>query len=236
MKIKVFIILFSTLLFTSCDPAMLDQLMKDSSALSNQQIANGLKEALQLGVNNSVKKLSASNGYRNSIYKILLPEDAQNVVNKLRVIPGFDNVEQEVITRINKAAEDAAKKAGPIFFSAIKKMTIGDVMGVLMGEKNAATQYLHRKTYNKLYSEFKPVIIGSLNKFHALDYWSDAVKTYNKIPFVKPLNPDLADHVTGKALEGLFALIEQKELGIRTDIGQRTSDLLRKVFAKQDRR
>ncbi|MEY3422347.1 MAG: hypothetical protein RIR48_2654, partial [Bacteroidota bacterium] len=89
-------------------------------------------------------------------------------------------------------------------------------------------------THQALYNEFKPVMMSSLNKFGALDLWSDAVGKYNTIPFITKVNPDLADHVSNKALIGLFALVEKKELGIRTDISQRTTDLLKKVFAKQD--
>ncbi len=234
---KKFLVALLLPFLIACDPTALNQLMESgSSPLSNQQIASGLKEALNLGVDKSVKTLSATDGYYKSAYKVLLPKEAMQVTDKLKSIPGFDKVEDEAIKRINRAAEDAAKKAGPIFLNAIKGMTISDVMGVLMGEQNAATTYLHSKTYNKLYSEFKPVIVNSLNKFGALDYWGDAVKTYNKIPFVKPLNPDLADHVAGKSLEGLFSLVEVKEKGIRTDINQRTSNLLKQVFAKQDKK
>ena len=107
-------------------------------------------------------------------------------------------------------------------------------MNILMGEKNAATNYLHNATYAALYGEFKPVVVNSLNKFNALEYWEDAMNKYNSIPFVSKVNPDLADHVTNEALKGLFSLIEQKELGIRTDISQRTSDILKRVFKKQD--
>ncbi|MCB0660198.1 MAG: DUF4197 domain-containing protein, partial [Saprospiraceae bacterium] len=116
----------------------------------------------------------------------------------------------------------------------IKGMTFSDVTSILMGDKNAATQYLHNKTYDALYGEFKPVMVNSLNKFGALDYYSQAVNKYNSIPFVTKVNPDLADYVCQKALVGLFSLIEKKELGIRTDLSQRTTDLLKKVFAKQD--
>ena len=182
----------------------------------------------------SVTTLSAQDGYYASIYKIILPEEASKVIDKLKFIPGFSNLEEEAIKKINKAAEDAASKAGPIFLNAIKSMTFDDVMKILMGEKNAATQYLNNKTNQALYNEFKPVMISSLNKFGALDLWSDAIGKYNTLPFVTKVNPDLADHVSNKALIGLFALVEKKELGIRTDISQRTTDLLKKVFAKQD--
>ena len=220
----------------SCDPKDFGKLLESagSAVLSDADIANGLKEALNLGVSKSVTTLSASNGYYDSIYKILLPEEARKVTDKLKAIPGFSNLETEAIKKINKAAEDAATKAGPIFLDAIKQMTFQDVTNILMGQKNAATTYLHNATYQKLYNEFKPVMVNSLNKFGALDYWGDAVNTYNKIPFVDKVNPDLADHVTNKALIGLFSLVEKKELGIREDISQRTSDLLKKVFAKQD--
>ena len=103
-----------------------------------------------------------------------------------------------------------------------------------MGPDDAATTYLNETTYQPLYAEFTPVINESLDKFNARQYWADAVNTYNQIPFVEDVNPDLGDHVTTKALYGLFDLIEKKEGGIRNDLSQRTTDLLKKVFARQD--
>jgi hypothetical protein len=225
-----------SLFLISCDPKDLQKVLDSVSnvPLSNADIAAGLKQALDKGVEQSVTTLSAQDGYYASIYKIILPEEASKVIDKLKFIPGFSNLEEEAIKKINKAAEDAASKAGPIFLNAIKSMTFDDVMKILMGEKNAATQYLNNKTHQALYNEFKPVMISSLNKFGALDLWSDAIGKYNTLPFVTKVNPDLADHVSNKALIGLFALVEKKELGIRTDISQRTTDLLKKVFAKQD--
>ncbi|MBK9565769.1 MAG: DUF4197 domain-containing protein [Saprospiraceae bacterium] len=231
------LVLFLLPLFLlSCDPKDLQRVLDSVSnvPLSNADIAAGLKQALDKGVDQSVMTLSAQDGYYASIYKILLPEEAAKVIDKLKFIPGFSNLEEEAIKRINKAAEDAATKAAPIFLNAIKGMTFDDVMKILMGEKNAATTYLHNKTYQALYNEFKPVMNSSLNKFGALDLWSDAIGKYNSLPFITKVNPDLADHVSNKALVGLFSLVEKKELGIRTDISQRTTDLLKKVFAKQD--
>lgn len=225
------------LLFVSCDPKDLEKVLGAVTdvPLSNADIAAGLKQALDNGVDQSVKTLSAKDGYYQSIYKIVLPEEAGKVIDKLKFIPGFSDLEEQAIKKINQAAEDAAKKAGPIFLSAIKQMTFEDVMGILMGEKNAATTYLHLRTYDALYNEFKPVMNNSLNKFGALDLWTDAINQYNSIPFITKMNPDLADHVTSKALVGLFSLVEKKEFGIRTDINQRTTDLLKRVFAKQDK-
>jgi len=220
-----------------CDAATMQKVLDaagEVTQLSETDIANGLKEALDNGVKSAVTNLAKENGYYKSAYKILLPAEAQVVTDKLSRIPGFDKLEENMVQKINMAAEDAASKAGPIFVSAIKNMTIKDAMGILMGEKNAATQYLNNNTYNSLYGEFKPVLVNSLNKFGALDYWANAVKKYNALPLVNDINPDLADHINTKALVGLFDLIEKKELGIRTDISQRGSDLLKKVFAKQD--
>lgn len=234
MKFLPFILM--SLFLVACDPKDVQKVLDSvgSGVLSNADVAAALKQALDKGVDQSVKTLSAQDGYYASVYKILLPEEATKIIDKLKFIPGFTNLEEEAIKKINKAAEDAASKAGPIFLNAIKQMTFDDAMGILMGEKNAATTYLHNKTYQPLYGEFKPVMVSSLNKFGALDLWSDAINKYNSLPFVTRINPDLADHVTSKALVGLFALVEKKELGIRSDVSQRTSDLLRKVFAKQD--
>ncbi len=230
------VLLTFSLFFSSCDPKDLDKILgtAGSALLTDADISSGLKEALDNGVKVSVQKLSATDGYYQSSYKILLPAEANKVIDKLKFIPGFENLQEEAIKKINRAAEDAATKAGPIFFDAIKGMSFSDVTNVLMGPKNAATNYLHDHTYQSLYGEFNPVIMNSLNKFGALDLWSDAINTYNQIPFITKLNPDLGDYVTNKALDGLFSLIEKKEYGIRTDISQRTSSLLKKVFAKQD--
>ncbi|MEM6963356.1 MAG: DUF4197 domain-containing protein [Bacteroidota bacterium] len=202
--------------------------------LTSEQIGNGLKQALEIGIGKGSDRLSAVDGYLKSQYKILLPEQAQQLTNRLQKVPGFDKVEDKMIERINRAAEDAAKSAKPIFVSAIKQITFQDAMGILKGEKNAATQYLNLTTQTQLYNEFQPVIVRSLNKFNVLDYWEDAINTYNKIPFVEKMNPRLDDYITNRALDGLFSMVEKEELNIRNNISARTSDLLKKVFALQD--
>jgi hypothetical protein len=219
----------------SCDPADIQKAMDTLNTVSNTDIANGLKQALNFGVDESVEYLSREGGYYNSPYKILLPLEARKVTDKLKGIPGFGDIEEVLIKKLNQGAEDAASKAGPIFFEAIKKMTFDDVMNILMGPENAATNYLNDRTYTNLYGEFNPVIENSLNKFNAQEYWAQAVNTYNKIPFIDKVNPNLGDYVTTEALQGLFALVAKKEEGIRSDVSQRTTDLLRKVFAKQDK-
>src|SRR5690606_24888899 len=113
-------------------------------------------------------------------------------------------------------------------------MTFDDALGILTGSQDAATQYLSRKTRDQLYAEFHPVIVNSLNKFNAIEYWADAVNAYNNLPLVQKVNPSLDQYVTDKALDGLFSMVASKELQIRTDISSRTTDLLKKVFARQD--
>lgn len=231
---KIYLFLLPLFLI-SCDPADIQKAMDTLNTVSNTDIANGLKQALNYGVDDSVDFLSKDGGYYSSVYKILLPEEARKVTDKLKNIPGFSNVEEILIRKLNQGAEDAASKAGPIFFDAIKTITFDDAMNILMGPENAATTYLNNRTYNSLYGEFNPVIEGSLEKFNVQEYWAKAVNTYNKIPFINKINPDLSDHVTTEALKGLFALVAKKEIGIRKDVSQRTTDLLRKVFAKQDK-
>ena len=205
-------------------------------SLSEDEVGAALKEALQKGAGDAAASLAAQDGYYKSVYKILLPEEAKQVVSKLKMVPGFENTEEQLIEKMNRAAEDAASKAGPIFLDAIRKMTIQDAMNLLMGEKDAATRYLERTTYDPLYQAFRPVIIEALDKVNAREYWRGAVTAYNKIPLVKKTNPELDDHVTRTALTGLFALIEQKEADIRANPAARSSELLKKVFARQDKK
>lgn len=235
MKVHYLVIL-SFILF-ACDPAIMQKVIESAgqTQVSDLDISNGLKEALNKGIDSGVNYLSAENGFYTSPYKILLPEEARKVTEKLKVIPGMDKVENEITLKLNRAAEDAVKTAKPIFINAIKQMTFNDVKNILFGDKNAATQFLHRTTYNSLYNEFNPVIVTSLNKFNALDYWSNAVTSYNKIPFVTKMNPKLDDYVTKKALDGVFDMVEKKELDIRNNLASRTTDLLKRVFGLQDK-
>ncbi|MBV6428356.1 MAG: hypothetical protein KIPDCIKN_02883 [Haliscomenobacter sp.] len=238
--------LLSTLLMvfalTSCQAqgikGALDKLKAKvtESDLTKEEAGKGLKEALKVGAEEAVAFLSKENGYYESVYKVLLPEEAQKVVSKLKMVPGFSNVEQELVLRINRAAELAASKATPIFVNAITQLTFQDALNILMGEQNAATNYLRSTTSGQLYAEFKPVIAASLDEVNARQYWKDAVTAYNKIPLVTKINTELDDHVANKALGGLFQLVEVKEAQIRTDVSARTSDILKKVFAKQDKR
>lgn len=204
------------------------------TALSQEEVGKALKEALNNGVGSATDFLSAKDGYLSSQYKILLPEEAQMVVSKVSKVPGFNNIEQDLTERMNRAAEDAAVKAKPIFLKAIKSMSFQDATNILMGDKDAATQFLHSATYQSLYDEFLPVIQTSLDKVKAREYWRGAVTAYNKIPLTKKTNPELDDHVTSMALVGLFDLVKEKEAGIRADKSLRNTDLLKKVFAKQD--
>ena len=230
MKTFLFVSLLSLLVvLPSCDT--LKQLTTEPTTA---EISQALKQALEFGIREGAEKLAMRDGYFKSEYKILLPPEARAVTDKLKFIPGFSDVENIILEKLNRAAEDAAQSATPIFVNAIKEMTFEDALNILMGQKDAATQYLHAKTYDPLYSEFQPVIVTSLNKFNAIQYWADAVKAYNKIPLVEKVNPNLDEYVTDKALEGLFSMVAKKELQIRTDISSRTTELLKKVFAKQD--
>ncbi|MDQ3015826.1 MAG: DUF4197 domain-containing protein [Bacteroidota bacterium] len=231
-KILVFTLLLGVSL-PSCDT------LKEVGGYLNEptlaEIGQGLKQALEFGISEGANLLSERDGYFKSAYKIFLPEEMRDVTDKLKIIPGFTDVENIILEKLNRAAEDAAKSAAPIFIDAITSMTFNDAMSILMGADNAATQYLNSKTYNPLYQKFQPVIVKSLNKVNAIQYWADAVNAYNKIPFITKVNPKLDEYVAEKALEGLFAMVAKKELGIRNDVGQRTTDLLKKVFAKQDK-
>ena len=205
-----------------------------AAELSQEEVGNGLKEALNIGVSEAVDFLSAENGYHESIYKILIPEDAQKVVSKLKKVPGFYDIEDKLVEKMNRAAELAAEKAKPIFVNAITSMTFEDAWNILRGDKDAATRYLQSTTGQQLFAEFMPVIQASLDEVNAREYWRKATTAYNKLPFVQKTNPELDQHVTNKALDGMFGLVEVKELEIRENVSARTSDLLKRVFGEQD--
>lgn len=198
--------------------------------LTEKDAANGIREALEKGTGESVNLVSVVDGYfKNPEIKIPFPPEAREIESKLRAI-GMGSQVDEVILTINRAAEDAAKSAQPIFVSAIKGMSINDAIQIVRGEKDAATQYLARTTTPALKAKFSPVVKASLDKVNATRLWEDLVKSYNQIPFVKKQNPNLAEYVTDKAITGLFTMIAKEELKIRQNPAARTTELLKKVF------
>ena len=203
-------------------------------SLSNAEIGNGLKEALNEGVTKQVAKLTAVDGfYKNEAVKILLPDELKKVDAKLRQM-GMSKLADEGILVLNRAAEDAVKEATPIFVNAITSMSFNDAKKILMGADNSATIYLETTTSKPLYSKFSPVVKTSLDKVGADKVWATIIEKYNSIPLVTKVNPDLTDYVTDKAMEGVFKMIAVEEKNIRTNLSSRTSELLEKVFALQD--
>jgi hypothetical protein len=207
-------------------------LSSKSKGLSEQDAADGIREALLKGTAHGVETVSKADGYLgNPEIKIPLPPEASGMEKKLKSI-GLGKQVDQVVVSLNRAAETAAVEAKPIFIAAIKNLTITDAVNIVKGNDDAATQYLEKSTSSELSQKFQPIIKSSLEKVNATKYWSGVMTTYNKIPFVKKINPDLNQYVTGKAIEGLFKMIAKEEISIRQDPAARSSDLLKKVFGK----
>jgi hypothetical protein len=203
---------------------------------SGLDIAGGLKEALNSGVTVQVSKLTANDGfYKNNAVKILMPTELQKVEKTLRKL-GMNKLADDGIKALNRAAEDAVKESTPIFVSAITNINFSDAKNILMGNENAATSYLQNATTKELYVKFNPVVKNSIGKVGADVIWSTIIKKYNAIPLVNKVNPDITDYVTNKALDGVFKMITVEEKNIRSNFSSRSSDLLKKVFALQDKK
>lgn len=215
---------------------VMDQLPQGTVGLSQLDISNGLKEALDNGIDKQVSKLTATDGFfKNEAVKILLPDELKKVDTKLRQI-GLSSLADEGLKVLNRAAEDAVKEATPIFVNAVKNMSFNDAKNILMGNNTAATTYLQNSTSTDLYGKFNPVIKNSFNKVGADKVWANIITKYNAIPFVNKVNPDLTDYTTNKAMEGVFKMISVEEQNIRGNLNARSSDLLKKVFAMQDKK
>lgn len=199
--------------------------------LSQADITNGLKQALQEGSKNATKRLGATDGYfGNALIKILMPPEARKVENTLREV-GLGSQVDKAILSMNRAAEDAAPKALSIFMDAITHMSIEDGVNILRGGNGAATEYLKKKTTASLTAAFRPVIEKSLDKVNATAYWKKVFTLYNELPTTfNKVNPDLPSYVTERALSGLFINIADEENKIRQDPAARVSSILQKVF------
>ncbi len=234
------IIIVCTLFFSLQSFGQFDQLKKAASgvknifspkkdSLSTGTVIDGLKEALNKGINDGTKQLSAVDGFfTNAALKILMPPEAEKVESSLRKI-GMGKQVDDAILNMNRAAEDACKTAAPIFINSIKNMNFADAFGILRGGDNAATTYLQKQTNTELTNAFRPVIETALDKIDATKHWNTIFSNYNRFSFNK-VNPDLAAYVTEKALSGIFIQLAIEEQKIRKDPAAQTTELLKKVF------
>jgi hypothetical protein len=234
MKKVLFLVIIAFISMQHLDAQFLKDAKKllnsKNKGLTEKDAADGIKEALVNGTGESVKKVSVLNGYwGNPEIKIPFPSEAKEMESKLRTI-GMGKKVDEFNESMNRAAEKAADEAKSIFIAAIKGMTVRDAINIVKGSDNAATMYLKNNTSPELINKFQPIIKTSLDNVNATRYWTDLITTYNKIPLVKKMNPNLNEYVTQKAIDGLFIMIAKEELKIRKDPMARTSDLLKKVF------
>jgi hypothetical protein len=248
MKTKTITFIILMLVFAGCAELLNVIQSAGPLPLTEGDVAGGLKEALITGAKNAAQRLAAENGYYgDAAIKILLPDEAKIIVDNISKLPGGDKLVQDVILRINRAAEDAAKEVAPIFVNSITQMTIRDAFNILNGADNAATEYLKSTTYNELYALYKPKIQASTEKkivgnISTKDSWVALTSKWNafansvagRLASLKPVNTDLDDYLTSKALNGMFTKVEGEELKIRKDVSARVTPLMQRVFGSLD--
>ncbi|MFN4082529.1 MAG: DUF4197 domain-containing protein [Bacteroidia bacterium] len=241
MKKLALILSLSVLFFSSCE--QIENVIQNPG-LTNEEVIQGLKAALNVGTDTSVSVLSKVDGYyKDELVKIALPAEAANIYNVIGQIPGGSKLLEDAVLAVNRAAEDAAPEAKSIFVNAITGISIADGFSILNGGDTAATVYLHEKTYNPLTETFSPKIRNSLAKplvfgVSAEKAYNDLIDAYNLASLGGILWPrittnSLSVHVTQKALDGLFFKVSEEERKIRKDPLHRVSEILKKVFGSK---
>lgn len=233
---KKFLLLALVPILTGCAELqeIASQMPNGGYGVTNTEIATGLRQALDMGIDKQVTKLTAEGGFfENELVRITLPAELQKVDKTLRDV-GLGSLADEGLKVLNRAAEDAVKEATPIFVSAVQEISFTDARNILLGNNTAATAYLSSKTEAPLYAKFNPVIKKSLDRVGATQVWTNIIDRYNALPLTSDVNPDLADYVTQEALEGVFTMISIEEQEIRTNLAARTTQVLQRVFALQD--
>jgi len=244
MKIQLPVILSFVLVLSSCDVlneaanqannlVNSNENSTEAPALTNTEVIAGLREALNVGIDNSVKSTSVLDGFlKNTDIRLPFPPDAEKVKQKALDL-GLDGQVEKFETTLNRAAEEASKEAAPIFIDAIKNMTVQDGFEILNGGNGAATKYLKEQTQDKLKAAFMPKVKDAISKVELTKYWNPLINKYNTAMTLtggQKLNPDLDEFVTDKAIEGLFFMVEKEENKIRLDPVARITDLLSRVF------
>jgi len=254
MKKTIFILLIC---FTYTSQAQINQLKSlsgitgnKSLPVSNAEIIDGLKSALNTGIEKAVGTLGIENGfYNDAVLKLLLPPEAKSITNNIRMIPGGQDLVNKTVLSLNRTAEDAVKEATPIFKNAILKMSITDAVGILHGKENSITEYLRQNTFLELKAAFAPKVKESLSKplvanMSTNQTWNLLCSNFNgvanssvgKFSGLKPVNVNLEEYVTEKALNALFIKVAVEEKAIRTNPKARVTTLLQNVFGQLDKK
>lgn len=254
-KMKKIVFLTASCLFLGgCAqlPQILNQVQTTVNAnqITNADNVAGLKSSLNVGIENAVATLGNSDGFlKNEAYKILLPPEAQTITEHIKMIPGGQQLVDKAVLSLNRSAEDAVTTATPIFSAAIRDMSITDAVGILFGKDNAATEYLRKSTYSQLKASFAPKVKASLAKplvgnISTTQSWSNLSGAYNTVAKsaigslsgLKPVQANIEDYVTEKALDALFSRVAAEEKAIRTNPAARVNALLKKVFGQLDKK
>lgn len=223
------------------------QTLETNQALTQTEVVSGLKEALRVGSDSAAMKLAKLNGYYGDpAVKLLLPPEAAIITDNISRIPGGEKLVEDLILRINRAAEDAAREAAPVFLNAIRQMTIQDAFTILKGENNAATQYLKANTFNELFNLYQPKLKSSLDKklvagVSANETWNNLTGQWNKVAGsmvgqvagFKKVEMQLDSYLTNKALDGIFLKLAEEEAEIRNDPAARVTEILKRVFGSR---
>ncbi len=236
------------LVFASCAELLKVAEQLDSPRpLTNQEVVEGLKQALVIGSDSAASRLSAVNGYyHDQLIRIALPPEAGIITDNLALLPGGDKLVEDLILRINRAAEHAARDAAPIFAQAITGMSIQDGFNILRGENDAATRFLKDRTYSQLSQLYQPKIQSAIDQplvgnISAYESWNTLTGQWNRIAGtmvgrmaeLRPVDTDLSLFLTEQALNGLFLKLAMEEEKIRTDPVAQVTALLRRVFGSQ---
>lgn len=202
------------------------------SELSDSKISSGLKQALQIGAEQSVKLTGRPNGYfGNPNIKILMPNNLRTLEKGLRMV-GYGPKVDDFVLSMNRAAEAAAPAARKIFINAITAMTFDDARRILSGGDTAATSYFKDKTTPELTAAFRPVVEKTMSKNGVTQQYNALVSQYKSMPFARNQDLDISHYVVEKALDGLFYQLGQEERKIRKDPAAQTTSLLRQVFGR----
>jgi hypothetical protein len=250
MKVKAILFIVMIPFLAGCAELLNVLQSAGTLPLTESEVISGLKEALTTGAKNSAERLAKENGYYgDAAIKIFLPDEAKIIVDNISKIPGGNQLIQDVVLRINRAAEDAARDVAPIFVNSVTQMTIKDAFNILNGADNAATAYLRSTTYNELYALYQPKIQASTEKkiignISTKDSWNTLTSKWNtlansiagKLANLKPVNTDLDAYLTNKALSGMFSKVEIEELKIRKEVSARITPLLQRVFGSLDKK
>ncbi|WP_156457951.1 DUF4197 domain-containing protein [Sphingomonas sp. Leaf412] len=174
-----------------------------------------LQRLLEISTGRAVERLVAGNGFLNDPAARLPVPPELSRGREGAVLGALLNarpVQQQLSLMVNQAAGEAADRAAPVIFDAIRRLTFADALGIVRGGPTSATDYLERSVGTGIVDAMLPGVGQVLRGFDGNGVLGPVLGAATGVNVVA-----IQRVVAVQAARSLFGAIGREEAAIRRD-------------------